>query len=443
MKTLVSQIAKWSKHPFAHDVALLQMGGIASKAIAFGTSLIFARLLGPEGYGFYSLVFALAGIVIIFHDFGASQGAVNLFAKARAEKNSTDERLILSFVLKILLFTLATTGLVTLIITPWLGLRFYGDLYLGQLATIVVATSAFTVMVPLLQIILQSLRKIKPLTVFETIHKALNSAVPIVLILSGYGVLGIVAGQFTAMLLMSVVAVWYYGVIRKSEALPKLAALFKEKLGWDTIKYYFSFGFQIAISKNIVKLNATVPLLILASVLPTNSGLGFYKIAFAYMSLPIFMLSPVSRLLNVQFPETEANNPSLVFKRFWQVTGISMAIATVLSVGAVLIGPYLITFFYGVEFAPSIPIMYGLAFYPLMASTGVGLGALFRTLHKMNAAIAINVITLVLLVPASFILIQNYSIVGLVVITLAFTLFPNLLSLLYFYTLSKKPLPNN
>ena len=94
---LYSTIKKLIVNPFTRGVAWLQVGSIANRAIAFGTSLIFARLLGPEGYGYYSLIFALAGTITIVQDWGIGQGVTNLLAKAWAEKNKEDVRSLLAY----------------------------------------------------------------------------------------------------------------------------------------------------------------------------------------------------------------------------------------------------------------------------------------------------------------------------------------------------------
>ena len=51
----------------------------------------------------------------------------------------------------------------------------------------------------------------------------------------------------------------------------------------------------------------------------------------------------------------------------------------------------------------------------------------------MKMGIVIHLITITGLVPASYYLIKHYSIRGLIITTLVFTLLPNLLSLIYFY----------
>ncbi len=460
----VKTFKKYLLHPFTQGVAWLQAGSVANRLIAFGTSLVFARVLGPEGYGYYSLVFALAGTIMIAQDLGIGQGVTNLLARKWAEKDQNDIKNLLAYFTKATLVILATAGLAGVVLSPWLGLWFYQDFQLGLLASIVVATGALTLFFPLVQIVLQTVGDMKTLSVLETTNKFFSSLIPILLLLAGLSVLGIVVGQLIAMVVISIIAIIVYKRIRKDfqfprptshgrspgrraisnfQLLPSLKEWFTRKLTPGTVSHYFKFGFLIAVSKNMVKLNSTLPLLFLGGALATASGIGYYKIAFAYMSLPVFLLSPVSRLLSTKLPEIEVtHSENAVFRRFWQMTWLGVLAGALMTLGAIIVGPSLIKLFYGNDFSPSIGTMYGLALFPVASALGVGLGPLFRTLNKMKAAIIIQAITLALLIPTSYYLIHTYSIRGLVFVTVFFTLLPNVISLIYFYRISKKQTTN-
>ena len=91
--------------------------------------------------------------------------------------------------------------------------------------------------------------------------------------------------------------------------------------------------------------------------------------------------------------------------------------------------------FFFPEYLPSINLIFALIAYPVFMALGVGLGAMFRTLNRMKAAVVIQIITSLLLIPTAYLLIGHYHIRGLVIVTLAFTLLPNLLSFIYFHYL--------
>lgn len=421
-------------HPFSRDVAILQAGTIFNTVISFLSSLIFARLLGPEGYGYYALVFAFAGLINIFQEFGIGQGTINLLARAFARNDADEARKIFSAFTKISIWAALSSGLLGIIFSPLLAKIFYQDVYLGKLAAVVVAATALTYFYPVATIALQVIRKIKLLAVLESLHKFFMSGLPVVLLWGGMGVLGIVAGHFAAVLVLSLAGFMVYQrFARERMFLPKFQEFLGAAFEKGYLKNFFLFGFEIAASKNLIKLAQTIPILLVGYFLTTDSALGFYKIALGYVSLPIVLLGPVSRLLNVQFPKTETLGEGRLLRRFWQVTFLSAVLTGVMILPLILLGPFLIRLFYGINYEPAIKMIYPLALYPVFMSLGVGLGPLFRTLNRMKVAILIQIISLILLIPGTYYLIGAYAIKGLIAVVLIFSLLPTLMSLAYFY----------
>lgn len=419
-------------HPFARDVAVLQVGTIFNTGIGFLTALVLARLLGPEQYGFYALVFALAGIINIFQEFGVGQGTINLLARAYAAKDNPEIKRILGSFTRISIWASLIPGVLGVIAAPFIGRYVYGDPVLGKLAAVVVATTALTFFFPLATIALQVTRKIPRLTVWESVNKFLNSAIPISLVLAGLGVWGIVYGQLITEIIISFAGIGIYiALVKQDELLPRFSEFWKEKVSREYLKKFFRFGFAIAINKNLVKLAQTIPILFAGFFLATDSSLGYYKIALAYMSLPTTLLGPVSRLLNVQLSQTELWGTGKLLRRFFQVTFLSVAIALVLTIPLLVAGPYFLRFFFP-EYEPSISLIYPLALYPVVMSAGVGLGPMFRIMNRMRVAIGINIAMVLLMIPAAYFLIGEFAVRGLIATVLIFSLLPNLLSFIYF-----------
>lgn len=414
---------------------MLQIAALAGRAIAVLTAFVFARILGPENYGFYGLVLALGGTINIFQDFGAGQATINLLARARSDGNHEEGRQVFKFFTVISIFALAATGLVGVLIAPYLGERFYNDRSLGQLAAIVVAATALTFFFPLATISLQVARRIHSLSILEIINKIASSLLPIILLLGGLGVFGIVTGQLAAMLAVSLVSVLVYTrLVRSDGFFPKIFRLLSVGLAWQKIKWYLKFSLEIAFSKNLIKFNSVLPILVAGYFLPTNSAIGYFKIALAYISLPIMMLDPVSRLLNVQLPQTEKLGLPRLFRRLFQVTVIGVLLSLGMALVLLLVASPAIRILFP-EYEPSIRLVLPLSVYPVTMGLGVALGAMFRTLDRMKAAVVIQILTTAVLVPLSYMLIGHYHVKGLVIVTLVFGFLPNALSLIYFYYL--------
>ena len=57
---------------------------VATVVLAFG-SIVIARLLGPDGYGLYSVSLIVPGFLLLFGDFGVNSALVKYLAQFRVE----------------------------------------------------------------------------------------------------------------------------------------------------------------------------------------------------------------------------------------------------------------------------------------------------------------------------------------------------------------------
>ena len=231
---------QFKAHPFTRDVAVLQIAQVAARAISLASAFFFARILGPEQYGFYGLVIALAGTINIFQEFGIGQGTVNLLAQARSTGDQNESRQILKFFAIMSALILVTTGTAGFLLAPYLGEKFYHNTYLGALASIAVATSALTFFFPLATICLQVARRIAAYATVDTLNKIFNALVPLFLVILGFGVFGIMAGQFWAMIVMSLIGfAVYLRLASQDDFYPNFSGLLRQKWSLAKFREYF------------------------------------------------------------------------------------------------------------------------------------------------------------------------------------------------------------
>ncbi|MCG2701306.1 oligosaccharide flippase family protein, partial [Candidatus Parcubacteria bacterium] len=67
---MISKFKDFTKISFVQDVGILQVGKFFSILLSVSTSVVLARLLRPELYGIYGLIFAFVGLVGIFMNWG-------------------------------------------------------------------------------------------------------------------------------------------------------------------------------------------------------------------------------------------------------------------------------------------------------------------------------------------------------------------------------------
>ena len=385
---IVSGFKNFIKISFVRDVGILQTGKFFSVFLSVIGSIALARLLQPELYGIYGLVFAFVGLVGIFTDWGGSYASLTLLAEAYAQKDKEAIKNILTYFVKITLLAIGILGILSIVFAPFLTDLIYQNSQVGQWARIILVAVFIGIFYNLLVIVLQSLRKIKKLTILESINKVAYLVFPVGLLWAGFGLAGVIWGHFISSSIFLILSFLIYSSLaQKKEYLPSFKEIFSN-FGKIKINKYFKFGFLIALDKNIGRLIALLPVLILG-YLTSPAEIGYFKIALGYITIPTLVLGPISRLLMVQLPKSKSYGLDILKRHFFKTTLYSGAIATLMLIPFVVLAPFLINLFYGREYSPSIQLVYYLAIMTILSGLGVGISSFYRTVNRMKTSIAI------------------------------------------------------
>ncbi len=427
---MINKIKSLFKSNFVKDTATLQVGTMVSMGLSFAASIVFARVLGPEKYGQYALIFALCSLFGIFMNWGADYATITLLADAWAKCDKEEIKNVIVFYIKVCLIVFLMVGLAAIIFSPLVAGRLYHNPEIGILARWVLLAVSIQFIFVLLTIILQVSRKIKHLTILENIDKIVCIVIPVSLILAGFGLYGIVWGNFISALLFLFLSLFFYSLLlKRTELLPNFQQIW-QGLKTVSIKKYFKFGFSIAIGKNLADLYATLPMTFLGMAVSTTE-VGYFKIAFAYIGLSLIFLKPISRLLLVQLPKSKVSGHQVLKEHFFKTTFYSFLITIVIIIPMLLVSKYLVVFVYGINYLPSARLIYLLWPYALISALGVGIGAFYRTINKVKVAVIINLANLIIGTPIFYWLIKNYGLNGMVITTIVWLGIPVLATLIY------------
>src|SRR3989338_3847787 len=75
-----SEIVTENIYGFGTKIAML-IGG-------FGTAILFPKILGPEQFGYFALVFSLANLWLFFSNFGIDDSIVKFISSGQVKKNT-------------------------------------------------------------------------------------------------------------------------------------------------------------------------------------------------------------------------------------------------------------------------------------------------------------------------------------------------------------------
>jgi len=414
---MISRFKDFIKVSFVQDVGILEIGKFFSIFLNIASSVILARLLHPELYGVYGLIFAFVGLVVIFISWGGNFASLTLLSEAYAKKDKQEVKNILTYFVKITLLAICIVGILSVFLAPFLTDLLYNNSQIGHWARIVLLASFLGVVYGLLIIVLQSVRKIKQLTILETFNKFAYTVLPIIFVLVGWGLTGIVWGHFISAFIFLVLAIFLYSfLIKKDELLPSLSQIFSNfrKINF---KKYFNFGFLIAIDKNIGRFISISPVIFLG-IFTSMQDVGYFKIALGYITIPLMILEPISRLLTVQLPKSKFYNLQILKEHFYKTALYSGLISISLAIPFVILAPYLIKLFYGMEYIPSIQLVYYLSVLIIFSGFGVGLGPFYRTVNRMKISIVVNICYAISIILLMFILVKFYNPLIAVVLSL-------------------------
>ena len=408
MNQLIEKIKRLWKKAFIRDVAVLQTQAIASTLLSIVASVVFARVLGPEKYGAYSLIFAFAGLLGIFINVGISQASLTLLPEAYAKKDKEEIKNISTYFFKIGFLMAGTVGLISIIFAPLISDFFYHDSQIGSLARWILLANIITLSFVFLCTCLQAIRKIKYLAAVEVINNSSQKILPIIFVVFGFGLAGLVWGYFLNALLFLIFSVFAYSILAKGNS---CLAGFKEIIGnFEKIKLkkYFNFGFLIAVDKNLGSLMSLLPIFLLGVFAPAQE-VGFFKIALAYITIPNFLLGPISRILNVQLPKSKTCGFDLLKKHFFQTSLYGGLISAFLVIPFIILAPWLIKLFYGSAYQASVNLVYYLAILSVCSGFGIGLGSLYMTLNKVKISIILNICQTISMALLILFLVKIYS----------------------------------
>lgn len=386
---MIQKFKKLTEIAFIRNTGFLQAGKILSIFLAVASSVILARVLKPELYGLYGLIFAFTGLVGTFLGWGGSFASLTLLSASYIKEQRREIKDILTYFLKISLLPIALIGVPALVLSPFLTELLYKNSEVGIWARIVLLGIFAAVAFNLLVIVLQVVRQIKFLTIFETLERLAYTVFPVLFVLAGWGLAGLSWGYLAAALLFLVVSVWLYARLsRKDRLWPSLREVFVNFKA-TKISQYFKFGFLIAFDKNLSNLLSLLPVIFLG-ILAAPAEVGYFKIAFAYITIPLMVLGPVSRLLTVQLPQSDIYGPHIFKKHFYRTTFYSGLISVLSIVPLIVLAPFLVKIFYGPEYAPSVPLVYQLAALTAFSGFAVGFSPFYRTVKKVGISIAVN-----------------------------------------------------
>lgn len=360
--------------------------GILWQGVAFGTAklsllvstVVLARVLGPDDYGFVALATVLALSLTVIADLGASQALVYLPQAPR--------RLGAAIVLG-----LAGSSVLALLwvgASPWVASELGHEDSAAMVATLgaVIVLTAFGQAPD--AILRKQLRFSRRLPA-ELARGLTRAGVAIGLVLSGAGPWSLVWGE--------VLGAAAFALTSWAMAAPNLGP---SRAWFDRSEHraILSFGLPAALNGALATAVLNVDYVILGATLGTTA-VGIYLVGFRIpemLVLSVFQVfSQVAYPVYVRLHDDTARlaRAYLLSLRVQSLYGLSVgAIVAVLS-------PLLVPVLFGEQYTETVPVMQAIAVYVVLRSLSAGAVDLFKAVGKPKYGVLLGVARLAVLIP--------------------------------------------
>ncbi len=361
------------------------------------TVVILARLLGPELFGIYALAFSIAGIILVFADFGVSGATTRYISDALKENRKDKARSYFRYFLKFK----SILSLVVVVIFLLLAKTIAVDFYKNPLLFYPIIFACFYIFILSLSrfpnSVLYSMKYLKKfpnaILIGET-SKILLSLLAIFIL--SYN--SRVPGVFGAMAISSILVLAYsfFVVVKKDKKIivGKLAKIEKPEL----LKFTGIMG-VVALSLIFF---ASIDTLMLGKFVEA-SYLGYYRAALGLV-LSIATLIPLALMLPI-FTQIKGRRLKRAFAKLSRVILIFSIPATI---GMILLARNFVRVVYGAEYLPSVIPLYALSFLILVASLNSLYEPLFPAKERQKTLAKFIIIALVLNILLNYFLIKSF-----------------------------------
>ncbi|WP_396612634.1 lipopolysaccharide biosynthesis protein [Haloferax sp. S1W] len=379
----------------ARETSLGTIAKFATLLVGFVGSIIFARLLGPAGYGAFFLALSLVEIV----EKGA-QGWASA-SKKRFSEDVTEE-----YRKKVVGGAIA--GLITIlfagVVVTWL-FSDHLEAYTGVEGTtipvilLIIAMVSYTTFKELLDA-----RGLVGISNWgEALQTLFAFPIQLGLVIAGFGVTGMLFGYSIGFFLVIPIIVYYVGV---HPAIPST----------DVVSRIWSFAKYSTPSGLLGRVYTRVDVIILGLLLG-QAAAGYYEAAYR-ITIPATFVSAVAAPALMSRTSNLSSRNEAFSDDVRNTLSYSSILALPIFFGALVLSNELVVTIYGPEYAQAALLLVGLAFYRVVSSQLEVLLNVIQGVDRPDIFLRLSVVTIAVNVPLGVVLTLEFGPIGVVISTI-------------------------
>lgn len=368
---------------------------LTSKGLVFVATLILARILSPAEFGLVGMALLVITILDILRDFGIGAAVIYYQREGQAAAN--------------LAFVLSTGMGVVLFVANWLlapiAAQFFKTSSPADTATVtallqvlgfsLLFASIGSTQDSLLQKDIDYRRRMAP----EVSRTFVKGVLSVALAFAGWGVwslvIGQVAGEAAAMVLLWVVSRWR----------PTL------ELKRELVRPMLRYGMQTMVAGGLGTIVSDVDYLVIGRLLG-EAALGLYTLAFRIPELLIKNLAQA--VSTVAFPVAARLQGDMAAMReaYVRMQHYMLVILAPLGFGLYAVTPAVMHILFGSKWDPAIPVMQLLSIYMVLGGINHWPGVVYKAVGRPDILNWLSFSKLAMLAPVLWFAAANYGIEG-------------------------------
>ena len=390
-------------------------GTAASTVISAVAVIIIARLLGPSGYGLYTLAFVVPTLFAAIADFGLSPALNRYAASLRSQRKYSK---LADMIRSGFLFELAAGAaifLLAFVLSGQLAASALQRQDIGQLVALASIMIIFQVLFTFSSDAFVGLDRMGLSAIMMVLRDATRTIISPLLIVVGFGVAGAIGGQITGWALASVLGVAM--LLGCRQTFRDMPGVVNHENGMSAdIETMMRYGVPLYIGTLVTAVLGQYQNIVLA-FFASNAEIGNYRAAVNFGALIMILATPVATALFPAFSKLDLQTRKEELQRMfdYSVKYTTLLIIPV-AILVIALSRDLVRAVFGTAYASA--AIYLAIYVATFLLTGIGsqvIGAFLNGVGKTRETLKIALTQLVVFLPAAPVAAWLYGVPGLIV----------------------------
>jgi len=403
----------------AHGGFMLFVGEFLSTILLALAAILMARLLGPGGYGLYTLALVIPNLTVNLIGLSMDFAAARFPAGFRAGGKPWAAIAILRSIIFFKSLIALTVSLTCLAFADQLASIVLNRPDAGGYLRLGLAFVVFQAIWSLLYYAFTGLDEAEKSALMKVLAASIKVVAAPLLIVLGYEIVGAIIGHYLGITIAAVTGIILLFRSCKRLRLNAVNESFgKSPLGQE-LKMVLSYGLPLYLATAITILIGQLRFIFLAYNVP-DRDIGGFQAALNFQALFLVFLRPIITSLLPAFSKLSSNDEGrgvdLLFNLSVRYSSLLMV---PLSVAVMILSPQLMEIIYGHQYlwAATYLTLYAVIF--LYVGLGYGtLGSLFNGIGETGLTLRLNLVNLLAFLLTAYALTPRLGVIGLLVSTL-------------------------